>query len=92
MALNNIASDLSELLKLRSIPIGMKKFKNIADMEAIHKIRRPTDVHTLDQVVGQDPVLVALSVLHQMTLLALNAVQSLDWETPKIKPGSQVST
>ena len=53
MALNNIASDLSELLKLRSIPIGMKKFKNIADMEAIHKIRRPTDVHTLDQVVGQ---------------------------------------
>jgi uncharacterized protein (DUF169 family) len=48
-----IVSDLDRLLKLRSIPFGMKLFEDRADMEAIERIRRPQAVHTLDQVVGQ---------------------------------------
>ncbi|MGP0061746.1 MAG: DUF169 domain-containing protein [Beijerinckiaceae bacterium] len=47
------AADLERLLKLRSIPFGMKLFTARASMEAIPKIRRPTNVHTLDQIVGQ---------------------------------------
>ena len=48
-----IVSDLEQLLKLRSIPFGMKLFVDRAEMEAIPRIRRPQHVHTLDQVVGQ---------------------------------------
>jgi uncharacterized protein (DUF169 family) len=48
-----IVADLEQLLKLRSIPFGMKMFTDRADMEAIPRIRRPQLVHTLDQVVGQ---------------------------------------
>ena len=48
-----IVADLEPLLKLRSIPFGMQLFENRADMEAIPRIRRPQNVHTLDQVVGQ---------------------------------------
>ena len=48
-----IATKLEGLLKLRSIPFGMKMFERRADMEAIPKIRRPTAVHTLDQAVAQ---------------------------------------
>ena len=49
-----IAADLERLLKLRSIPFGMKLFAQRAEMEAIPKIRRPKgSVHTLDQIVAQ---------------------------------------
>src|SRR3984957_4758568 len=48
-----VVGDLDRLLKLRSIPFGMKLFEHRADMEAIERIRRPQAVHTLDQVVGQ---------------------------------------
>jgi len=48
-----IVSDLEQLLKLRSIPFGMKLFERREEMEAIPRIRRPQSVHTLDQVVGQ---------------------------------------
>lgn len=48
------AADLERLLKLKSIPFGMKLFSSAADMEAIPKIRRPAGrVHTFDQVVAQ---------------------------------------
>jgi len=55
MALDVIqsAAKLEALLKLRSIPFGMKLFEDAADMEAIPRIRRPKAVHTLDQVVAQ---------------------------------------
>ncbi|WP_337186432.1 DUF169 domain-containing protein [Phenylobacterium sp.] len=46
-------ADLERLLRLRSIPFGMKLFRDRAEMEAIPRIRRPQHVHTLDQVVGQ---------------------------------------
>jgi uncharacterized protein (DUF169 family) len=48
-----LVADLEQLLKLRSIPFGMKLFSDRAEMEAIPRIRRPQAVHTLDQVVGQ---------------------------------------
>src|SRR5262245_56224225 len=52
-ALADTATRLESLLRLRSIAFGMKLFERRADMEAIPKIRRPSSVHTLDQVVGQ---------------------------------------
>src|SRR3954447_885789 len=52
-AIEGLAAKLESLLKLRSIPFGMKLFERRAEMEAIPKIRRPKSVHTLDQVVAQ---------------------------------------
>ena len=51
--LNEIVTSLNKLLKLRTIPIGMKMFITVEEMESIPKIRRPTAVHTTDQIVGQ---------------------------------------
>ena len=48
-----LVADLDRLLKLRSIPFGMKLFEDRAAMEAIPNIRRPKAVHTLDQIVAQ---------------------------------------
>jgi len=48
-----LVDDLNRLLRLRATPIGMKMFKTKEDMEAIPRIRRPKDVHTTDQIVGQ---------------------------------------
>ena len=48
-----VADDLNRLLRLRTTPIGMKMFRTAAEMEAIPKIRRPKQVHTTDQIVGQ---------------------------------------
>ena len=44
---------LERLLKLRSIPFGMRLFERREEMEAIRRIRRPKAVHTLDQIVAQ---------------------------------------
>ena len=51
--LPQVVAELEQLLKLRSIPFGMKLFADRAEMEAIPRIRRPQAVHTLDQVVAQ---------------------------------------
>ena len=48
-----VVDDLNRLLRLRTTPIGMKLFATKEDMEAIPKIRRPKDIHTTDQIVGQ---------------------------------------
>lgn len=48
-----VVDDLNRLLRLRTTPIGMKLFRTRAEMEAIPKIRRPSSVHTTDQIVGQ---------------------------------------
>jgi uncharacterized protein (DUF169 family) len=50
---NAIVGGLERHLKLRSIPIGMKLFETIEEMEAIPKIRRPTAKHMTDQIVAQ---------------------------------------
>jgi uncharacterized protein (DUF169 family) len=44
---------LNRLLRLRTTPIGMKRFRTRAEMEAVPRIRRPSDIHTMDQIVGQ---------------------------------------
>jgi uncharacterized protein (DUF169 family) len=44
---------LNAALRLRTTPIGMKMFASAAEMEAIPKIRRPSAIHTTDQIVGQ---------------------------------------
>jgi uncharacterized protein (DUF169 family) len=52
--MKDLVAKLEALLRLRSIPFGMKLFERVADMEAIPKIRRPQkSVHTLDQIVAQ---------------------------------------
>lgn len=54
MDMKQTVAKLEGLLRLRSIPFGMKLFETAAQMEAIPKIRRPKEsVHTLDQIVGQ---------------------------------------
>ncbi|MBI2204548.1 MAG: DUF169 domain-containing protein [Candidatus Rokubacteria bacterium] len=50
---NAIVDGLGRYLHLRSIPIGMKLFATVEEMEAIPKIRRPRAKHTTDQIVGQ---------------------------------------
>ncbi len=53
-ALRDTAQALERLLRLRALPFGMKLYENVADMEAIPKVRRPQgSVHTLDQIVAQ---------------------------------------
>ncbi len=47
-----LVAELNALLKLKTTIIGMKLFERVEDMEAIPRIRRPTAVHTTDQVVG----------------------------------------
>ena len=45
--------ELNKLLRLRTSPIGMKMFKTQEEMERVERIRRPKDIHTTDQIVGQ---------------------------------------
>jgi len=52
--LTELVPKLESLLRLRSIPFGMKLFATAGEMEAISKIRRPKGTqHTLDQIVAQ---------------------------------------
>ena len=48
-----LVADLNRLLRLRTTPIGMKLFETVEAMEAVPRIRRPSHVHTTDQIVGQ---------------------------------------
>src|ERR1700709_502495 len=47
-----MVADLNSLLRLKTTVIGMKMFARAEDMAAIPKIRRPTAVHTTDQIVS----------------------------------------
>ena len=48
-----VVAELNELLRLRSTPVAMKRFETVADMEAVAKLRRPSSIHTMDQIIGQ---------------------------------------
>ena len=50
--LAGMVADLNSLLRLKTTVIGMKMFATIEEMAAIPKIRRPTAVHTTDQIVS----------------------------------------
>jgi len=43
---------LDSVLRIKTTPIGMKMFGAVDEMESIPKIRRPSDVHTADQIVS----------------------------------------
>jgi uncharacterized protein (DUF169 family) len=47
-----LVAGLNQYLRLRTTPIGMKLFDTAAEMEAIPRIRRPSAIHTTDQIVG----------------------------------------
>lgn len=48
-----LVDDLNALLRLKTTPIGMKLFRTVEEMEAVPRIRRPSAIHTTDQVVAQ---------------------------------------
>jgi len=48
-----LVDGLNRHLRLRSIPVGMKLFETVEEMEAIPRIRRPKARHTTDQIVAQ---------------------------------------
>jgi uncharacterized protein (DUF169 family) len=47
-----IVADLNSLLRLKTTVTGLKMFATVEEMAAIPKIRRPTAIHTTDQVVS----------------------------------------
>jgi uncharacterized protein (DUF169 family) len=47
-----LVDDLNRWLRLRTTPIGMKLFATVQEMAAIPRIRRPTSIHTTDQIVA----------------------------------------
>src|SRR5436309_15005134 len=47
-----MVDDLNSLLRLKTTVIGMKMFARAVEMAAIPKIRRPSAVHTTDQIVS----------------------------------------
>ena len=50
--LAGMVADLNGLLRLKTTVIGLKMFASVEEMAAIPKIRRPTAVHTTDQIVS----------------------------------------
>lgn len=50
-----LVEGLNRYLRLKSVPIGMKRYQTVAEMEAIPRLRRPDPAEKLatDQVVGQ---------------------------------------
>lgn len=48
-----LAAELYRLLRLKTHPVAMKMFEDLAEMEAVPRIRRPSAIHTTDQIVGQ---------------------------------------
>ena len=48
-----LVARMNGLLRLRTTPIAMKRFETVEEMEAIPRIRRPSSIHTTDQIVGQ---------------------------------------
>ena len=48
-----LVDQLNRLLRLKTTPIGMKLFERTEDLSAIPKLRRPTSIHTADQIVAQ---------------------------------------
>ncbi len=50
-----LVADLNQYLRLKTLPVGMKRFRTVADMEAVPRIRRPPpgEKFATDQIVGQ---------------------------------------
>ncbi|MDH4246871.1 MAG: DUF169 domain-containing protein [Deltaproteobacteria bacterium] len=50
---SSLVESLNRYLRLRTLPVAMKRFRTVAELEAVPKLRRPQAKVTLDQVVGQ---------------------------------------
>src|ERR1700737_1631202 len=50
--LAGMVADLNSLLRLKTTVIGMKMFARAEEMAAVPKIRRPSAIHTTDQIVS----------------------------------------
>src|SRR4051794_32039263 len=50
-----VSDKLQNLLRLRTLPVGMKLFETVEEMEAIPKIRRPNKPQPTRQIVAQAP-------------------------------------
>jgi len=50
--LADVLVSLNRLLRLRTTPVAMKLFDRVEAMEAVPRIRRPSAIHTTDQIVG----------------------------------------
>jgi hypothetical protein len=50
--LAGMVTDLNTLLRLKTTVTGIKMFARVEEMAAIPKIRRPSAVHTTDQIVS----------------------------------------
>lgn len=48
-----LIDQLNALLRLRTTPIGMKMFERREQLDSIPRLRRPSQIHTTDQIVGQ---------------------------------------
>lgn len=49
----SIADSLERMLRLRTLPFGMKLLESAAAMQTVPRLRRPKAVHTLDQIIAQ---------------------------------------
>lgn len=47
-----LVADLNALLRLKTTIVGMKLFEDAGALDAIPKLRRPSAIHTTDQIVG----------------------------------------
>lgn len=47
-----LVGELNALLRLKTTIIGMKLFEDASALDAIPKLRRPSAIHTTDQIVG----------------------------------------
>src|SRR6201992_1209389 len=47
-----MVADLNSLLRLKTTVIGLKMFATVEEMTEIPKIRRPSAIHTTDQIVS----------------------------------------
>lgn len=50
---SKLTEALFRLLRLKTTPVVMKLFERVEDMLAVPRIRRPSAIHTADQIVGQ---------------------------------------
>jgi uncharacterized protein (DUF169 family) len=50
--LTGMVAELNNLLRLKTTVTGIKMFARVEDMLAIPKIRRPTAIHTTDQIIS----------------------------------------
>jgi len=48
-----LVDGLTQYLRIKATPVGMKLFESVDEMQAVERIRRPDKKHALDQIVAQ---------------------------------------